>query len=69
MIIRLGVLHWQEGDGFDMLQFPLRKISMTAWSTGGVNQSDPLDAHGKPLQKNSEGNICFFSVIETTMSI
>lgn len=32
MIVRLGVLHWQEGEGLDMLQFPLRKMSATDWS-------------------------------------
>lgn len=37
---RLGVLHWQEGEGSDMLQFPLRKMSLTEGWTGGVNQSD-----------------------------
>lgn len=48
---RFGVLHWQGGEGLDMLQFPLRKMSVTDWSTGGVNQSDPLEEHGASLEE------------------
>lgn len=50
---RSGVLHSQEGDGFDMLQFPLRKMSTTDWSTGGVNHSEPLGEHGNFLRENN----------------
>lgn len=53
MVIRLGVLHWQDGEGLDMLQFPLRKMSVTDWSTGGVNQSDPPGEHGNFLEENN----------------
>lgn len=52
MMVRSGVLHWHEGEGLDILQFPLMKMSVTDWSTGGVNQSEPLEEHGKFLQKN-----------------
>lgn len=38
---RSGVLHWQEGEGLDMLQFPLRKMSAIDGSTGGVTHSEP----------------------------
>lgn len=48
-MVRLGVLHWQEGEGLDMLQFPLRKMSATDWSTDGVNQSEPPEEHGNFL--------------------
>lgn len=33
-----------------MLQFPLMKTSVTDWSTEGVNQSEPLEVHGKFLK-------------------
>lgn len=46
---RLGVLHWQEGEGSDMLQFPLRKMSLTDGGTGGVNQSEPWEEQGRFL--------------------
>lgn len=57
MIVRFGVLHWQDGEGLDMLQFPLRKMSVIDWSTDGANQSDPLGEHGNFLQENNEGNL------------
>lgn len=68
MIDRSGVLHWQEGEGFDMVQLPLRKMSATDWSTGGVNQSDPPEEHGNFLREkhitrimstNSTGGLFF----------
>lgn len=37
---RSGVLHWQDGEGLDMLQLPLRKMSAMDGSTGGVSHSD-----------------------------
>lgn len=49
MTERSGVLHWQEGEGLDMLQFPLRKMSLTDGWTGGVNQSDPWEEQGRFL--------------------
>jgi len=62
MIVRFGVLHWQEGEGLDMLQLPLRKMSVTDWSTGGVNQSEPLEEHGNSLQKKQWGKQDYFLV-------
>lgn len=48
---RSGVLHWQEGEGLDMLQFPLRKMSAIDGSTGGVAHSEPREEQGKFLEK------------------
>lgn len=48
---RSAVLHWQEGEGLDMLQFPLRKMSLTDGWTGGVTQSDPWEEQGRFLGK------------------
>lgn len=47
---RWGVLHWQEGEGLDMLQLPLRKMSLTDGWTAGVNQSDPWLEQGSILR-------------------
>lgn len=44
-----GVLHWQEGEGSDMLQFPLRKTSLTEGGTDGVNQSESWEEQGSFL--------------------
>lgn len=56
MTFRWGVLHWQAGEGLDMLQFPFRKTSVTDWSTGGVNQLDSVGEHGNVLTEKSTGN-------------
>ena len=46
-----------------MLQFPLRKMSVTDGSTGGVNQSEPLEEHGNFLQENNKENTSISLVI------
>lgn len=46
-----GVLHWQEGEGSDMLQFPLRKTSVMDGGTCGVDQSEPWEEQGRFLGK------------------
>lgn len=56
MTFRWGVLHWQAGEGLDMLQFPFTKTSVTDWSTGGVNQLDSVGVQGNVLTEKITGN-------------
>lgn len=51
MIVLLGVLHWHGGEGLDIDQLPLAKISETDGGTGGVNQSEPLEEQGSFLEE------------------
>lgn len=56
MTFRWGVLHWQAGEGLDVLQLPFRKTSATDWSTGGVNQLDSVGEQGNDLTGKSMKN-------------
>ena len=48
--VRWGVLHWHEGEG--SARVVLARMSITDWSTCGVNQSDDWGTHGRFLKGN-----------------